>query len=151
MTDFVNDFSYRVLPLNKAAPPDGFETLVDPEDAAASPNGWITEATTSGPNARAFSSDQNNTSSATGPAEFVYNWDNATSPTADNNLAAARVNAFFLANSIHDLAFRYGFTPATFNFQDDDPVLVKVQDPSSVNNAQFYSRCFVTSRSRLSV
>lgn len=31
---------YRVVPVSKASPLDGFETIVDPEDTEASPNGW---------------------------------------------------------------------------------------------------------------
>ncbi len=59
---------------------------------------------------------------------------------------AARVNVFYVANCIHDLAYRYGFTETAFNFQQDnfgkggvgnDRILVSVQDSSGTNNANF--------------
>jgi len=47
---------------------------------------------------------------------------------------------------VHDIAYRYGFTEAAFNFQHDnfkkggedgDPVMAYVQDKSGINNAYF--------------
>jgi extracellular elastinolytic metalloproteinase len=79
---------------------------------------------------------------------------------------AARVNAFYVVNSIHDIAYqlvlfclvvrtltnrlhvlcRYGFTESTFNFQTNnfgkggagnDRVTISVQDAGGTNNANF--------------
>lgn len=77
---------------------------------------------------------------------FSYTYDPASEPNVDNNLDAARVNAFYLINNVHDLTYRYGFTEAAFNFQNDnfekggaanDRVRISVQDSSGTNNANF--------------
>jgi extracellular elastinolytic metalloproteinase len=56
------------------------------------------------------------------------------------------VNAFYIVNSVHDISYKYGFTEATFNFQQtniasggkgNDRVTVSVQDASGTNNANF--------------
>ena len=84
-------------------------------------------------------------------------------PTADNGkfnfavddksqepsqyVSASITNAFVHANIFHDLAFAYGFTPETGNFQAkdygkgraggaNDPVVLYVHDGAS-NNANF--------------
>lgn len=63
-----------------------------------------------------------------------------------SNVDAARTNAFFIANVMHDFAYRYGFTEDAFNFQLDnfgkgglehDRILMSVQDVSGLNNANF--------------
>jgi extracellular elastinolytic metalloproteinase len=78
--------------------------------------------------------------------QFTAAYDDARAPTAAANLDAARTNAFYVLNVVHDVAYRYGFTEANFNFQlgnfgkggaAGDRVLVQVQDPSGVNNANF--------------
>ena len=83
--------------------------------------------------------------SATGLV-FNYTYDDTQAPTVTANLNAARVNAFYLINTVHDLAYRYGFTEASYNFQVDngskggkgaDPVRISVQDSSGTNNANF--------------
>ena len=83
--------------------------------------------------------------SATGLV-FNYTYDDTLAPTVTANLNAARVNAFYLINTVHDLAYRYGFTEASYNFQVDngskggkgsDPVRISVQDSSGTNNANF--------------
>jgi len=59
---------------------------------------------------------------------------------------AAKVNAFYIINSVHDLTYRYGFTEKSFNFQtnnfgkggaDDDRVVMYVQSNDGYNNAKF--------------
>jgi extracellular elastinolytic metalloproteinase len=59
---------------------------------------------------------------------------------------AARTNAFYVSNTVHDFAYKYGFTEAAFNFQeenfgkggkDNDRVKISVQDPSGTDNADF--------------
>lgn len=37
---------YRVLPITKETLPEGFETLTDPQDPNASPDGWHSDGTT---------------------------------------------------------------------------------------------------------
>jgi hypothetical protein len=100
---------------------------------------------------------ENATTVESAAGEFVYLHDPTLPATAAINQDVARVNAFYLVNSIHDLTYRYGFTEATFNFQKtniaegglaNDHVLISVQDPSGRNNAKFasehavFSGCF---------
>jgi len=90
-------------------------------------------------------------------AEYNDNLD----PTNAANLNAARTNAFFIMNVMHDFSYRYGFTESAFNFQqsnfgkggqEQDHVLVSVQDASGTNNANFATPPeFVSSLSRLNL
>lgn len=41
-----NDSQYRVLPITSQAVPDGFQTLVNPQDLSASPYGWHSDGVT---------------------------------------------------------------------------------------------------------
>lgn len=77
---------------------------------------------------------------------FDYAYDPLRAPNVTANVNAARTNAFYVANAVHDFAYRYGFTEEAFNFQNDnfgkgglgnDRVNISVQDSSSVNNANF--------------
>jgi hypothetical protein len=40
-TEELTSSQYRVLPINKEYPTEGFETLKNPEDLNASRNGWL--------------------------------------------------------------------------------------------------------------
>jgi extracellular elastinolytic metalloproteinase len=150
ITDFVAQATYRVLPIWKQYPTDGFETLVNPEDKEASPYGWLsTDGVTSnnytgGNNAAAAINGI--TAPQTAPDEFVYLYTLDNYPSTVTNRNAAIVNAFYIVNSVHDITYKYGFTEATFNFQQNntitagkgnDRVLIFVQDPSGTNNANF--------------
>ncbi|KAJ6627922.1 Fungalysin metallopeptidase-domain-containing protein [Mycena sp. CBHHK59/15] len=131
----LNDFNltteqYTVLPIpGEAVPPDGFKMLTDPAHTVASPSiiadpGWYSVSTsstttTAGNNVIAYKGDQNSTtdqSSAT--LNFNYSFDASKDPTDANNLNAAHVNAFYIANTFHDFTKRYGFTEDAFNFQE---------------------------------
>lgn len=77
---------------------------------------------------------------------FNFQFDDAQDPETQENIRAARVNAFFIINTVHDVTHRYGFKENTFNFQqnnfgnggqDGDRVLVSVQDAGGFNNANF--------------
>jgi extracellular elastinolytic metalloproteinase len=155
VTDFVAKATYRVVPIWKTDPTAGFETLVNPEDKDASPYGWLsTDGVTSinytgGNNVAAAVNGA--TAPPTAPSEFVYPYnpfDNNPSTTSQKN--AAIVNAFYVVNSLHDITYKYGFTEATFNFQQNntfgagavqgkgnDRVLVFLQDKNTLNNAGF--------------
>lgn len=139
-----------MLPINKDIIPDGLEVVVDPADPLASPNGWHIDdgsilSVTAGNNVVAYKGLQTNLTIATGPDNvFNYTYDSTLAPAAVNNVNAARVNAFYLINTVHDTTYRYGFTEAAFNFQTDnfglggvgnDRVLMSVQDSSGTNNA----------------
>ncbi|KDR76563.1 hypothetical protein GALMADRAFT_246959 [Galerina marginata CBS 339.88] len=150
VTDFVADASYTVLPVSKQSFPEGVETLTDPEDLESSPLGWHSigqgnSTTTSGNNALSFKGQQVSAETSAG-LNFNAAYDDTLDPTNPTNLNAARTNAFFLANVVHDFAYRYGFTESAFNFQlsnfgkggqEQDRVLVSVQDASGTNNANF--------------
>ncbi|KAJ6522179.1 Fungalysin metallopeptidase-domain-containing protein [Mycena vulgaris] len=150
--DYVAHASYLVLPIQKQVPTEGFETLVNPQDLFSSPQGWHFDGvgnTTSaaGNNVISFKgSFQSQTVESSADLVFDYPADPTQEPTVPGNLDAARVNTFYLVNTVHDIAYRYGFTEEAFNFQFDnfdkggkagDPVLVSVQDASGVNNANF--------------
>ncbi|CCO37180.1 hypothetical protein BN14_11333 [Rhizoctonia solani AG-1 IB] len=83
-------------------------------------------------------------SSATNNYNYVFN--SAVSPSTSPNVDAARVNAFYVANLIHDVTYRYGFDETSYNFQQNnngkggaqnDRVQISVQDSSGTNNANF--------------
>ncbi|KAH7332997.1 Fungalysin metallopeptidase-domain-containing protein [Rhizoctonia solani] len=103
--------------------------------------------TTSGNNIISYKSSTTGVtsqSSATNNYDYEFNSNNA--PTVNTNVDAARVNAFYVGNMIHDLTYRYGFTETSYNFQQDnnglggaqnDRVQISVQDSSGTNNAAF--------------
>ncbi|TFK68006.1 metalloprotease MEP2 [Pluteus cervinus] len=164
LTDFVAEaIVYNVIPFSKVAPPDGFELVSDPQDLEASPGGWHNgtgaEVMTKGNNVMAFcngnltslsipSTPRTPRSSASNSTvEFNYRYQPLLGPSISTNIDAGRVNGFYIANSVHDFFYRYGFTEVAFNFQDDnfgkggqggDAVRLSVQDSSrGVNNAFF--------------
>ncbi|KAH8089905.1 Fungalysin metallopeptidase-domain-containing protein [Cristinia sonorae] len=152
VTDFRADAAYRVLPITKQDVREGFETLTDPQDTTASPQGWHSDGTTSttttaGNNVVAFKGSQSSTTSQSASGlQFIFNHTASAQPTTQANLDAARTNAFYLGNTIHDIAYKYGFTESTFNFQNNnfgkggrgnDRVTISVQDRSGTNNANF--------------
>ncbi|KAJ6587514.1 Fungalysin metallopeptidase-domain-containing protein [Mycena vulgaris] len=154
VVDYVAHVSYLVLPITKQQPSEGFETLVNPQDLLASPQGWHftgrgNTTTAAGNNAIAFKGALRNQTGQSA-ADLVFNFpaDLNQEPTVPGNVDAARVNAFYLVNTVHDIAYRYGFTEEAFNFQFDnlghggkagDPVTISVQDASGRNNANFAS------------
>lgn len=79
---------------------------------------------------------------------FNVQYNDSFDPQIASNAAASRINAFYIANTVHDFAYRYGFTEQAFNFQisnfgkggrDGDLVFMSVQDASGFNNANFAS------------
>ncbi|KAI3608437.1 putative extracellular elastinolytic metalloproteinase precursor [Moniliophthora roreri] len=145
VTDFVADLSYTVLPIWKATPPEGEETINDPANVATSPLGWHDSTTattvTAGNNVIAYKGLESGTTGS-----FNYTYDPSLDPASGHNPDAAITNAFYLINSYHDTLYLYGFTEAAFNFQNDnfgkggvgnDRVIVLVQDRVYTNNANF--------------
>jgi extracellular elastinolytic metalloproteinase len=153
VVDFVAEAAYRVVPLTSQDLTEvGFSLVTDPFDKIASPNGWHQVGTTvynetRGNNVNSYQRSQTGTSKPTADdLVFDYTFDPSKAPTFQANLDAARVNAFYVGNNIHDLTYRYGFTEAAYNFQFDngdkggkasDGVLLSVQDSSGTNNANF--------------
>ncbi|KIO23277.1 hypothetical protein M407DRAFT_78274, partial [Tulasnella calospora MUT 4182] len=160
VVDFVADAAYRALPWDKQDPTvdGGFDMITDPQDTTASPKGWHIDA----PGKPATTSGQapligklidtelpegvtTSMQTSDGP-QFDYEWDATAEPVTPNNIDAARVNAFYVTNKVHDVMYKYGFTEAAYNFQDDnygkggvgnDRVQMQVQAESGVNNANF--------------
>ncbi|KAF8886750.1 Fungalysin metallopeptidase-domain-containing protein [Infundibulicybe gibba] len=143
ITDFVAEASYKVVPIWQADLYDGQVTLVDPQDAYSSPMGWHNGGTrntrsTAGNNVIAFDTDLATTNETRAGLVFDYTYANDWGPTTsraqyEENIDAARTNAFYVINAMHDIAYKYGFTEESFNFQinnfgkgglGDDPVEV---------------------------
>ncbi|KAF5380174.1 hypothetical protein D9615_006215 [Tricholomella constricta] len=152
IVDFVSQASYLVLPITKEILTQGFETLTDPQDLTASSLGWHNSGsgattTTSGNNVLSYKgSTSSTTSQSSSPLNFIYPQSPSLSPTTTANVNAARVNAFYIGNTIHDFSYRYGFTESAFNFQtnnfgkggaQNDRVTISVQDSAGTNNADF--------------
>ncbi|KAF9019420.1 hypothetical protein BDZ89DRAFT_992503, partial [Hymenopellis radicata] len=146
VTDFVAQATYTVTPITKDAVIEGQETLTDPEDLDSSPNGWVEGTETAGNNVIAYKSRQSVFTSESSSGVFDYSYDTDVGPTDGHNVDAARVNAFYIINTVHDFLYKYGWTEAAFNFQDDnfgkggegnDRVLMSVQDASGTDNANF--------------
>ncbi|KAJ3513999.1 hypothetical protein NLJ89_g2624 [Agrocybe chaxingu] len=138
---------YVVLPTQKQVLTEGFETLTDPQDLLASPLGWhatlnASFTTTAGNNAIAFKTSQSSvTSESSSPLNFIYAHDPTASPTTQGNLDAARTNAFYVVNTMHDFLYRqtaYNFQQNNFGLggSENDRVEISVQ-ASGVNNAAF--------------
>ncbi|KAF9556787.1 hypothetical protein CPC08DRAFT_75227 [Agrocybe pediades] len=154
IVDFVTKASYRVLPIQEEILTQGFQVLTDPADTFSSPFGWHATAagganstTTSGNNAIAFKGSQSSlTTQSSATDNFVFTQNPSAAPTTQVNLDAARTNAFYVVNTIHDVTYRYGFTEAAFNFQvnnngkggkGNDRVTISVQDSAGTDNADF--------------
>ncbi|EUC62782.1 extracellular metalloproteinase MEP [Rhizoctonia solani AG-3 Rhs1AP] len=128
IVDFVHHLtSYRVTPFTSQDPTGaGFIVATDPYDKSASPNGWhqygtTTTTSTSGNNVLSYTGTTSGTTSQSSPIniyDYIRNPD--LSPSEGPNPDAARVNVFYIANMVHDLTYRYGFTEKTWNYQQDN-------------------------------
>ncbi|KAH9029326.1 Fungalysin metallopeptidase-domain-containing protein [Lactarius deliciosus] len=155
LTDFVAKASYRVLPIHEQDPTQGFQTITDPQDKSASPNGWHQEFSTAtnltaGNNAIAYKGSQliDVTVQSSADLNFIYDVDLTKDPSSGTNVQAATTNAFYVVNTFHDFTYEYGFTETTFNFQTNnlnkggegfDRILVSVQDDYGINDAVFFT------------
>lgn len=101
----------------------------------------------SGNNVITFQSIQSNVGSQSASnLQFIYTQDPSQDPTVPVNLNAALVNAFYIVNTVHDFAYRYGFTEPAFNFQTNnfnrggrgnDRITTSVQMSPGTDNAFF--------------
>ncbi|KAG6916533.1 hypothetical protein DXG01_006474 [Tephrocybe rancida] len=155
ITDFVAQASYRVLPITKEVLTQGFETVVDPQDPLASPNGWHTAggtvySSTRGNNAMAYQGGVTSlTAASSATLNFIYNQDSTLAPSSAQNVDASRTNAFYVVNTMHDIFYRSSFcdvVKSAYNFQSDnfgkggvgnDYVTVAVQSGAGLDNANF--------------
>ncbi|KAJ7929759.1 Fungalysin metallopeptidase-domain-containing protein [Mycena leptocephala] len=151
--DLVSHAAYRVLPIFKQDVTQGLEFLEDPQDPDSSSLGWHNDGTnatndTSGNNVLVYL-DQTHSATAVQSSDrliFNYTQDSTLSPTEQVNKNAALTNVFYIINTVHDVAYKYGFTEAAFNFQQTniqsgglggDRVLASVQNSFGVDNANF--------------
>ncbi|KAF6749245.1 metalloprotease [Ephemerocybe angulata] len=162
ITDFTAEAAYRVLPIQKKDIREGLELLKNPQDSLASPKGWHwyqnkNTTITSGNNVISYRYKEDLSLTGgllgTGPTGqsasgqvFDYAYNPQEAPSSSINANAARTNAFYIINSVHDFAYRYGFTERAFNFQAEnyqgggaagDRVKISVQDASGTDNANF--------------
>ncbi|KAK0184108.1 Fungalysin metallopeptidase-domain-containing protein [Armillaria mellea] len=146
VTDFVAEATFTVVPITEDAVTESEQTLVDPEDLASSASGWVTSNQTAGNNVIAYKSSQTATTSESSADSFDYPYNTTIGPTNGSNIDAARTNAFYIINKVHDYAYKYGWTETSYNFQNSnfgkggaegDRVLMSVQDPGGTNNANF--------------
>ncbi|KAJ6579478.1 metalloprotease [Mycena vulgaris] len=151
--NLVSNAAYRALPIYKTDPLEGLELIVDPQDYLVSPLGWHNNGTsvsndTSGNNVQAFVdlAVSNTTAQSSPNLIFNYTQDPDLAPGEGTNLDAARTNAFYVINTMHDITYRYGFTESAFNFQQTntegagvggDAVLASVQNTNGTDDAFF--------------
>ncbi|KAH9269204.1 hypothetical protein BASA83_008696 [Batrachochytrium salamandrivorans] len=143
--DFVKKASYKVIPLPRRNPTDGFSMVVDPEFKGSSPNGWVFGNVTEGNNA-ITSSNRGKTTPSTSDGVFDTKFNSTEQPYDDANVVAAAVNLFYLNNLMHDITYQYGFTESAGNFQknnfgkggkEGDAVTINVINAFGVDNANF--------------
>ena len=149
--------AYRVIPIPFENPErGGFALVTDPADPVASPRGWHddgaqTYTITRGNNAYAYTDTDGNNEPDAGSAPnggdalvFDFVFDPARPPA--QNARAAVTNLFYWNNTVHDVAYRYGFDEGAGNFQTTnftgapgggDYVLAEALDGSGLNNANF--------------
>ncbi|KAF8886781.1 Fungalysin metallopeptidase-domain-containing protein [Infundibulicybe gibba] len=160
VTDFVARASYKVVPIWEGDFFSGLATLTNPQDTSSSSLGWhdngtTTTTSTDGNNVIAFKMNQHRwtrrkeavTTFETRPGlVFDYTYVDTLSPKLEQNIDAARTNAFYVINTMHDITYKYGFTEKSFNFQannfgkgglGNDRIRVHVQDGSRTNGASF--------------
>jgi extracellular elastinolytic metalloproteinase len=153
--------SYLVYDRPKENPNTGDRVIVHtPADATASPFGWHDTngaaghefTTTRGNNAHAYIDHASDSVPDPSPGgepsnpslDFHFPFDQSKQPIEYQE--AAVTNLFYWNNIMHDVFYRYGFTEAAGNFQQNnygrggvaaDYVLAEAQDGSGANNANF--------------
>ena len=77
----------------------------------------FSERARSGNNVVVFKGSTSSTTSQSGAnLDFEFVQVPSQAPTTTVNVNAARVNAFYVVNTIHDISYRYGFTEAAFKY-----------------------------------
>ncbi|KAK0436229.1 Fungalysin metallopeptidase-domain-containing protein [Armillaria borealis] len=146
ITDFSAQATYTVVPINRASVADGEQTLVNPEDSKSSPQGWVQNGETAGNNVIAYQGVLLTTTQQSSNNTFNYPYNTSVGPLIGGNIDAARTSAFYVANKFHDFTYKYGWTEAAYNYQQDnfgnggksgDRVQLSVQDVGEVDNGGF--------------
>ncbi|KAH6564491.1 hypothetical protein BASA62_007865 [Batrachochytrium salamandrivorans] len=132
---FKRGFTYKAIELPNESPNDGFSTIVDPENIQASSEGWTKGYKLTGNNALA-KSKRGKTFKTTTLGIFSVDFDPTLPPQTPRNTAVGVINAFYVANMVHDVFYAYGFTEPAGNFQqknfgrggkEGDPVIINVK------------------------
>lgn len=136
MVIHLTENQFRVIPIQfQDITQNGTFILYDPEDTKASRNGWVYQQDTEGNNAvgtytlprllsqmliliTAYKGEGTNYAHWTSLLAFDYSYDTFTQPDTNTNADFAKVNAFYIVNTVHDITYRYGFTEEAFNFQN---------------------------------
>ncbi|KAH6561079.1 hypothetical protein BASA60_011590 [Batrachochytrium salamandrivorans] len=143
--DVKRDFTYTVIKLPNESPYDGFSTIVNPENLKSSPSGWTKGYRLTGNNVWASAEEGTPFETAT-EGMFDMDFDPTLPPQTPSNVVAGVINAFYVANTFHDITYQYGFNERAGNFQEDnfkrggiggDPVIISVQNGKEQNNAHF--------------
>ncbi|KAI8827854.1 Fungalysin metallopeptidase-domain-containing protein, partial [Chytriomyces cf. hyalinus JEL632] len=157
----IKEATYDIVPIGVRNPSsnNGLTRVTSPWDTTASPKGWHNQETLdlSGNNVFAQSNPNNvqepedliRLPRLTDPSlSFAFAYDAMKGAKYEPNANAATVNMFYVANSAHDVFYRYGFTEEAGNFQaenfgrggsEGDAVIATSQDASGMNNANFMS------------
>jgi PKD repeat protein len=150
--------NYRVFPLPVEAPSFGNRVLLtDPADLSASPYGWhdtngsagAEYTITRGNNVYAYE-DRSATDapgySPDGGSVLNFDFSLTFNQHPANSQDAIITNLFYVNNAMHDILYRYGFTEAAGNYQQNnygkggvgnDYVFAEAQDGAAQNNADF--------------
>jgi extracellular elastinolytic metalloproteinase len=90
--DFVSNASYIAVDPTDPDIIKGSKNFIDPADTKSSPKGWHT-----------IGRKTSSTKQSAARQVFSYSYDTSTDPIDGQNVDAARVNTFFLVNTIHDV------------------------------------------------
>ncbi|KAJ1336298.1 hypothetical protein BSLG_010851 [Batrachochytrium salamandrivorans] len=135
----------RVIKFPRRDPTEGFSMITNPEFKGSSPKGWTAGKVTEGNNVIT----SNPRGKPTRPIRrrvFNRKFHSTESVSMSFNVAAVAVNLFYVANVMHDISYRYGFTESAGNFQKDnfgkggkgnDAVVINVLNLSKFDSADF--------------
>ncbi|KIO20838.1 hypothetical protein M407DRAFT_29550 [Tulasnella calospora MUT 4182] len=127
VVDFVADAEYRALELSRQddTRDGGFTSIRNLQNLTTSPNGWHQDSDGKYTDTQGETTSSPTPSRASSPPErlkatsYLNYESNPNAPTV-MNVDGARVNAFHVANKYHETLYKYRFTKAAYNFQDDD-------------------------------
>ncbi|KAH6566999.1 hypothetical protein BASA62_006379 [Batrachochytrium salamandrivorans] len=117
--DVKRDFTYKAIKLPNENAHDGFSKILSPENFQASPNGWTDGYILAGNNVL-VRIEGGKTFKTTTKGVFNGGFDPTLPPQTPRNLVAGVINAFYVANTAHDVFYEYGFTEKAGNFQQDN-------------------------------
>ncbi|GAA5090939.1 T9SS-dependent M36 family metallopeptidase [Chryseobacterium ginsengisoli] len=122
--------SYNVFPFPIEAPTFGSRSVItNPWSLTASPEGWHSDGTTHYTNAQGnnvfayqdlYDDDYFTGITADGGTSRNFNFPYTAGALALTNQDASITNLFYANNMMHDIFYKFGFTPATRNFQKNN-------------------------------